>query len=99
MRIGLKGIGEVISLSIVKLKVLSIQTLHVDFLMNTKERHIMNVLRVCLDILMITFGVQQCWTLIINPTTGNVVVKIVPALTLEMVIVGHQLLLPDLQVS
>ena len=96
----LQGIGEVISPSIVKLKVLGIQIIHVYFPMNTKERHIMNVLRVCLDILMITFGVQQCWTLIINLTTGDVVVKIVPALALEMVIVIIlQPLLPNLQVS
>ena len=83
-----------------KLKVLSIQTLHVDFLMNTKERHIMNVFWVCLDILIMTVGVQKGWTLIIYPTTGDVVVKIVPALALEMVIVIIlQPLLPNLQVS
>jgi hypothetical protein len=69
MRIELQGIGEVISLSIVKLKILTISTtrlntnekttpLDVYFPMNTKERHIMNVLRSCLEIMIITFGVQ-----------------------------------------
>ena len=69
MKMRLKGIGEVISLSIVKLKILTILTtkeanekttpLDVYFPMNTKERHIMNVFGGCLEMMIITIGVQR----------------------------------------
>ena len=92
MKLPFQGIGEVILLSIVKLKVLKIFVMkgkpeenevpiipiihlnshelhlpplamillvHVYFHMNTKERHIMNVFRRFLEMVMKIIGVQQ----------------------------------------
>ena len=78
MKLQLWSIGEVIFQSIVKRKVLSILALHAYFPMNTKERHFMSVLKGCLENKILTFGVQRNYTMIINPTTGDAVVTIVP---------------------